>query len=191
MNLLAGWDADHTIKIIALIGAAIGFLVGLMQYKKSQQWKRAEWVAQELKSFFGDAQVDAAFKMIDWSARDICLSSSKADEGRFVFVESEEVINALCHHSERVRGEDGRCFTEKEANIRDSFDKLCDGLERIESYITVGLIEERDIAPYLDYWGIHLRPDSESPRLRQIRKFMKHYGWEGAESLLDRFAPES
>ena len=45
---LVNLQADEQIKLMALIGAAIAFVSGLVQYRKAQQWKRAEWVAQEM-----------------------------------------------------------------------------------------------------------------------------------------------
>lgn len=184
MQLFEGWTADDTLKALALIGAAIAFVVGLLQYRKAQRWKRAEWVAKEMKEFFAAPQVEAAFKMIDWGMRSVQLFPRKEGEERFDVVSSAEIMAALQPHEGRDR------FSAKEAAIRDSFDQLFDGLERFESYICTGLITASDVEPYLDYWGIHLRPDSPQEKLRRIREYMTHYGWESAEALLDRFQPE-
>jgi hypothetical protein len=179
--LLEGWNAEHTLTALALLGAAMAFVAGLAQYKRAQRWKRAEWVAQEMKGFLGNPHVDAALRMVDWSTRSVLLFPFKEGAERFVVVSAEETIAAL-----RPHGEDC-AFTKKEAAIRDAFDVLCDGLERFESYIRSGLITADDVEPYLDYWGKHLRRDSSDPKLRRIREFMEHYGWDGAGNLLDRF----
>ena len=47
----AGWTVENLLKAVALVGAAVAFVVSLLQYRKAQQWKRAEWVAREMKAF--------------------------------------------------------------------------------------------------------------------------------------------
>jgi hypothetical protein len=183
VDLLQGWNAEHTLEALALLGAGVAFLVGLLQYKKAQRWKRAEWVAQEMKAFLDNPQVDAAFKMVDWGGRPLSLFPLKEGSDRLAVVSASEITEALRPHGK------GCCFNETEIAIRDAFDALCDGLERFESYIRTGLITPSDVEPYLDYWGLHLRPDSPDPKLRRIREFMAHYGWDGATGLLDRFRP--
>jgi hypothetical protein len=54
-------------------GATIAFLVGILQYRKAQQWKRAEFLASEIKSLFENSKVSTALTMIDWSLRRIKL----------------------------------------------------------------------------------------------------------------------
>ena len=49
MFQLDHWKPEDLLKAIALVGAAIAFAIGLAQYRRAQQWKRAEWVAQEMK----------------------------------------------------------------------------------------------------------------------------------------------
>jgi hypothetical protein len=50
---LSQWKPEDLLKAVALLGAAIAFGIGLFQYRRAQQWKRAEWVAQEMKLLFG------------------------------------------------------------------------------------------------------------------------------------------
>jgi hypothetical protein len=67
------WSPDDLLKALTLLGAAFAFPVGLIQYRRGQRWKRAEWVAQEMKSLFGDPVVQAVFLMMDWGSRRIAL----------------------------------------------------------------------------------------------------------------------
>jgi hypothetical protein len=60
------WVADDLLKAIALVGAAVAFVIGVLQYRIGQRWKRAEWVAQEMKGLFDDPLVKSALFMIDW-----------------------------------------------------------------------------------------------------------------------------
>ena len=74
MPPVTDWTPDDLLKAIALVGAAGAFVVGLFQYRRAQQWKRAEWVAQEMKTLFADSLVQAVSLMIDWGARPVQLS---------------------------------------------------------------------------------------------------------------------
>jgi hypothetical protein len=56
-------------------GGTIGALIfGLVQYKRSEQWKRGEFVAKEIKEFESSPDVRNALFMIDWGIRKINLS---------------------------------------------------------------------------------------------------------------------
>lgn len=167
-------------EAIAFIGAIVVFLTGLIQYRRAQQWKRAEWIAQEFKMILADPLVDAALKMTDWGGRTVRLFPDARDpDAQFCRVESEEVTAALRSHKA------GSAFTEKEAAIRDAFDRLLTGWELVANYVETKLAALEDVLPYMEYWGCHLRSDSEQKRLAQIRSFMGEYGYRKAERLLD------
>lgn len=64
---------DDYLKILALLGASIAFCVGLFQYRKAQRWKRAEFLANEMKDFLANPRVEKALLLIDWTWRTIHL----------------------------------------------------------------------------------------------------------------------
>jgi hypothetical protein len=43
-------------------------------------------------------------------------------------------------------------FTHAEAAIRDPYDALLDGFERLASYVKMGLVEVASLRPYIGYW---------------------------------------
>lgn len=179
----AALTAENQLELIALIGAATAFLIGLVQYRKAQRWKRVEWIAKEMDAFFGDGKVALALRMIDWGARRIELYPSRTNEAdRFVVVRDDDLAKALRHH--RV-AEDG--FTEDEAAIRDLFDHFLDRLERIHSFVQAGLLTYEDVKPYLSYWAVHIIAarvgDKKVDRIVQLRRFIRAYGYEGVQKL--------
>jgi hypothetical protein len=188
MALLSEWKPDDLLKALILLGAALAFIIGLAQYRRAQQWKRVEWVAQEMKSFFGDPVVQAAWLMIDWGSRRIPLYPDRqAESERYVRLTNEIVANALQLHEDRPDG-----FSDLEADIRATFDRALDGLERFHSYVATGLVELNDLRPYLKYWAVNLcRPRSPRPkehRLVRLTAYMRRYGYDGALDLLERIA---
>jgi hypothetical protein len=186
MPPLNEWKPDVLLNAIALLGAVLAFVVSLLQYRRSQQWKRAEWVAQEMKAYFGDPTVQAAFLMMDWGSRRIPLYPDRENESdRHIRLTNEGVAAALMLHD--ARDEE---FSDLEADIRNAFDKTLDGLERFHSYVDTGLVELRDLRPYLSYWAVQLcrsdPPRAEAHRLTRLTAYMQRYGYDGALTLLQK-----
>ena len=71
------------LSIVGYAGAVVAFVIGLLQYRRGEYWKRSQFLAQEMKAFFDDPRVENARTMIDWGVRDIpLLSPSKSAGGR-------------------------------------------------------------------------------------------------------------
>jgi len=190
MPPLSAWTPDDLLKALALVGAALAFMTGLAQYRRAQQWKRAEWVAQEMKSLFGDPIVEAVFLMIDWGSRRIALYPAQEQESdRSVLLTNEIVSNALMLHDDRPDG-----FTALEVDIRGAFDRALDGLERFHSYADAGLVELRDLRPYLKYWAVNLCSPQlarrSEHRLTRLKAYMSRYGYEGALDMMQQLAAD-
>ena len=188
MSPLSEWKPDDVLKAIALVGAALAFIIGLVQYRRAQHWKRAEWVAQEMKGLFGDPIVQAVFLMIDWGSRRVALYPEREQErDRYVLLTNEIVADALMLHDDRPEG-----FSPLEADIRAAFDRALDGLERFASYADTGLVALSDLRPYLKYWAVSLcgaRPARpREHRLTRLTAYMSKYGYEGALGLLQQIA---
>jgi hypothetical protein len=182
---LKNWHPDDLLKAIALLGAGVAFLLGLLQYRRAQQWKRAEWVAQEMKGLFADPMVRGALFMIDWGSRRVELYPAREGEAdRFVRTTDDMIARALMWHEMRPQG-----FTDEEAAIRNAFDSFLDGLERFNAYETSGLVSLSDIQPYLQYWADKIcrepKQDGTEDRLIQLREYIPRYGFDGARRLLD------
>jgi hypothetical protein len=179
---------EDQLKAVALIGASIAFVIGLVQYRKSQRWKRSEWVAQEMQAFFSDPSVKTALQLLDWGSRraELFPGRDKPDE-RFVIVRDDDLAKALAYHSDRPEG-----FTEAEAALRDLFDHFLDRLERVNSFVDARLISLRDIRPYLDYWAEKVATarvgDPRVDRLVQLRRYIRYYGYSGVEALFTRMS---
>lgn len=188
MLALTDWISGNVLNLTALFGAAAAFVVGLIQYRRAQHWKRVEWVAQEMKAHFDDPVVRAAMLMMDWGTRRIPLHPDRQDENqRHVRLTNEIVAKALMHHDARPDG-----FNDQEADIREAFDRALDGLERFHSYLVTGLVELDDLRPYLKYWAVTLlrprNPRPEDHRLARLLAYMRSYGFDGALDLLERVA---
>lgn len=152
---------DACLKTLALLGAAVAFAVGLFQYRRAQAWKKAEFLAGEMKDFFENLRVQRALLLIDWGVREIDLLENQPDGHNCVRVTREIQTSALRPHILLGgAGSDPEIFTlngkagfdRGEAAIRDCYDAFLDGLERFASYAKSGLIDASSLRPYIGYW---------------------------------------
>src|SRR5437763_11822396 len=66
-------ELGHWISLGTAVAALIAFIVGLAQYRHAQRWKRAEFVAKEIKELKSDPAIRNALLMLDWNERYIEL----------------------------------------------------------------------------------------------------------------------
>jgi hypothetical protein len=161
------------VSIIGLLGAAIAFIVGLGQYRRAQEWKRAEFLANEIKELLADPKAANAFMMIDWGARRIKLDPNEKP----TLVTYRMQSKALLPHTFAQGGGDVviessnasieeanlRSFRPDEALIRDCYDALLDRLDRLGSYLETGLLSASDMRPYLGYYIDELAARTNDP----------------------------
>jgi hypothetical protein len=178
-------ETHHWVTLAATVGGLLAFLGGLMQYRRTQRWKRAEFVAGEMKEFKADPMVHNALLLLDWNERAIELLPNEADVNkRSVRIEDRAIAAALVPH---VRRSD---FSPLEIALRDTFDRLFDRLERFEYFLEAGLVSSKEFAPYLTYWLDILGNDNngrKSPEtVRAIWVYIDFY-YSGVSRLLRRF----
>jgi len=100
---------DLALTFLGVCGAAVAFVIGLRQYKRAEQWKRAEFIASELKEFFASARVSMALTLIDWGGRNVRLFAlQNPNDATLTYVTREMQCWALLPHQvvDRARGSD-------------------------------------------------------------------------------------
>jgi hypothetical protein len=165
---------DDYLKILGLLGALTAFGVGLFQYRKAQRWKRAEFVANEMKDFFAAPRVQRALLLIDWGHREIPLLENRAlDESQVIVTRQMQTMGLRPHILLDRTGSDpetlvvdesasGEGFTQAQAAIRDCYDAFLDGLERFASYAKADLIDISSLRPYIGYWVADISSPTEN-----------------------------
>jgi len=179
MPILTWEHFENTVKVFAAVGGLIGFFTAVSTYYRTERWKRAEFLAHEMKEFFATPRVQTALLLIDWGTRRIKLLENVPAESAFVVVDRDMQSRGLLPHtllradgedpgsmvvressdsessedvdSESESSENDR-FTQPEAAIRDCYDAFLDGLERFASYVKTGLIDKASLRPYIGYW---------------------------------------
>ena len=157
-------------EVTAMLGVGLavgGFVIGLGQYRKSQQWKRAEFVANEMKDFNAQPRVKNAKLMLDWTRQRVEIFPDDPDpNNRCVWVTHEDLAKALIPHTEAEQGK----FEEPLASIRLTFDEFFDHLELFGSFMQARLVTREELDPYVDYWVRLLGDDTRGLMTPQLRE---------------------
>jgi hypothetical protein len=132
--------------------------------------------------------------MLDWNERRLPFLSNAHRVGQDTFVYTASMLmTALASKSTIQRDATGkeRKFTDEEREIRDSFDRLLDRLERFEIFIEEGLISYDELRPYLAYW-MQLIGNKKFGRKRpeyieRLWIYIDEYGFRGVQLLSARF----
>jgi len=162
-------NSEFWLKVTEIIISALGFggticalLFGFRQYQRAEQWKRAEFIAKEIKEFESDPYVRNAMQMIDWGERKINLfqmEGLKYDD--CVLVNRDKQWRALLPHTIKEEfpslfvdsnAEKKKRFTPEETQIRDTYDVFLNYLQRFGNFVEADLIDSAELRPYLFYW---------------------------------------
>jgi hypothetical protein len=178
---------SNWIEILKIVGAAAAFWIGLSQYRKSEAWKRLEFVAAEMKAFYADPAVKLAMGMLDWRRKEVALYKYREENDYDrVTVDYAFVASAL--------GIDANlAYDKKQSAIREVFERFLEYLARFEGFLTAGVVKPTDLDPYLDYWiKLIAGRDSHSPEvtaevLPQLWKFIDYYGYRDVRRFIGRY----
>jgi hypothetical protein len=174
--------------ILSIVGAIIalaGFAFGLYQYYVAQKWKRAEFAAQQLEKLSSDPDLDLCCKLLDWSVRVSPVPEKYAaltDEKTFVH-DWRVMREAMLPEEDSGKAE----WDWQHMMYRDTFDKFFEYLERINHYITIRLVSEKDVAS-LRYWLEQLvEPRFLPPEQRLLfQHFIDRYHYQGVREMIGR-----
>ena len=183
-------NTAELIEAVKVVAALTAFAVGLVQYRRSQSWKRMEFVAQEMNKLRSDPMVKDVFLLLDWELRSMDFGL-KNDDGkpRIIRVTYDLTKRALApHYAAPAHFE----FDVVEVAIRDRFDIFLDYLVHFENFVQAGLVRPQDIEPYLEYWANALAGsgDIAKPLLQAFWNFVDTYGYLKARKLLTRLKPQ-
>jgi hypothetical protein len=182
------------VSIVTAVLAFSGALVAWRTFLRTERWKQAEFLAREMKEFFGDERVARALQMVDWGLRRIRLLEEFAPNGGFVIVDRALQVRALKPHVLLVQGSDevgvGR-FTIEEASIRDHYDAFLDGLERLGNFLQTKLVTVEMLTPYIGYWIEDIQSESanaaDAAWTAALLTYIDFYRFRAVQSLFEAF----
>lgn len=120
----------------------------LAQRQEELRWRKASLAREVLKEMHSDPYCTDAMLMLDWSDRLFALRNVKTYVSdatvRLEKIMTSEMLAAL--------RTDNTTFNDKEEYIRDCFDRFFGVMERIEHFISINLLELKDVTYPFNYY---------------------------------------
>lgn len=202
--------AQMIVSLVGFCGAIIAFYFAYLQYKRSEQWKRTEFIASEFKDFETDPVVQNALLMIDWGTRRINLFlRPDLQSADYVEITRDIQWRALLPHpvkrkyseyqaadsSHESKNREGHSrFTSIEAKIRDTYDVFLTGLDRFANYIKSGLITAEELEPFVSYWVDAMtkneHPTEDAAWRCTLLTYINFYGYTGVKYLFECYGKD-
>jgi hypothetical protein len=173
------------LKLGSIIIGVSTLIFGVLQYKKAQDWHRAEFVAEEMRHFESKLEVREAMKMIRWDGIEVKLPERKGGKDTR-WITNEDLRVAL----QPGKSSGATAFSEDDAPIRDYFDVFFAGLERFDHFLRAGLVDKSDLEPYLDQW-ITALGDKGGEKQQILRKYVHCSRYSGVEHLIELWGLKS
>ena len=91
-------------RLPEVLAASLLFVIAVSTYYRTERWKRAEFLAHEMKEFFAISRVQKAMLLIDWGERRINLLENVPEEKAVLPVNRAMQVRGLRPHI-MVRGD--------------------------------------------------------------------------------------
>jgi hypothetical protein len=174
------------------------------QAQEQQNWKKAEFLANQVKDFYADDMIDHVTRMVDWS-----MCKIRFDEiDRPVLCVHDNIKNSMAKKEESLRKEffdenrvvivaqalrlhtDNGQFTELENVVRNEFDWFFFRLGQFQHMIVSKLFSYDEVEVHLGYvldlFSGGLGDGHVSPELtKNIDAYMVKYDFAATKSLID------
>jgi hypothetical protein len=165
---------------VAVLGGLVAAWKAILELRRSNdqrrvdlRWRQAEMAKRCLDELLGNREAHAALKMLDWDGLSYEWSGGTTQpithEKRRAALRTENTFFPP--------GDDGPF-------VRDAYDALFDGLERLEQFVRIELIRFEDVAEALQYYVEKLGRPGER---EVVERFLETYGFSFAIAFLARF----
>jgi hypothetical protein len=177
----------NRIEMIKIAGGALAFGIGVWQYRKTQRWKRVEFLAAEMKTFYDDTAVREALTMLDWRRKKMALFKYREEDD----TQKVTVYYALVARSLGVATETQ--YRKEESAIREIFERFLEYLARFEGFVATRVVKEEDFNPYLDYWvrllagHDHHAKEVTQEVLPALWKFIDYFHYSDVRKFVGRY----
>ena len=193
-------NKEFIFKIVAGVGAIIGFFIGLSHYAEAQKWQKAQVILNLMDAFKADPLIQAACLMLDWDQRDINLP-----DGRRIEFANDKLLDALrvfyMDESKKIpmdwsafaskENAGATTFTAEQTLIRDCFDRFFDFFDKVHAFRANDLAQITDFR-YFSYWFELVRVIGKYKGKSQIQSavdlYIKTYNFHGFRELCDEYS---
>jgi hypothetical protein len=168
---------------IGAVAAVVIFLLALVQYWRSEKWRKTEFIAQLYKDFSNNDACRCAMWMLDGTERTIFFQEGEA-------MKPYEYNFDILHGALR-KYSDARPFSAVELHIRDTLDRFFIYLEQFDRAIENRLIHKDEVYPYFGYWIRRLNGQGDLPERIRLRvlEYMEACDYGEVRRFVERWSP--
>ena len=91
-------EFTYVVKVAGGVGSFVVFCIAVSTYYRTERWKRAKFLAHEMKEFFATVGVQRALLLIDWGERRIRLLENVPDDQAVIPVNRAMQVRGLRPH---------------------------------------------------------------------------------------------
>ena len=174
---------DYAAIVTTFLGL-LGLGFGLYQYYVAQKWKRSEFAVKQLDQLMTDQELSLMCKLLDWRRRDMAIPEKYRTLTESSLFEHNWVVFAEA----MIHGRRDGPYTWQQAMYRDLVDRFCEYLQSLNHYVSIGLIDLRDITT-VQYWLRQLAHPrfANKGEEEMFLRFIKFFEYPGVIELMDRF----
>jgi hypothetical protein len=158
-------------EAFATLAAMIGGAFALWRWIIDQRWRRVQYAQTLIRDFIEKDYTKKAFELLDTDGPvDFVTDGEKIT----INITDEFLIGALSTFDQKTDN------TAEELVVRDICDEFFGDLSIFQSHIEAGLIQLKDISPYLEYWMRTLSGQENIRGLgfaKQAAMFMNYFGY--------------
>jgi hypothetical protein len=151
------WDV--ILSIVTIAGGVVAFWFGLKQWRRGQDWQRAEQMDKFVQQFEKDELLQLAATIVDWTRRTVKFRD------RELTVTNTDALLALRNHKDMGRKP---VFGGEQATLRDAYDALLAFFARLELALSTKLIDVAPAKQYFDYWLEHFLSFDQHPDKKKL-----------------------
>lgn len=177
---------DITIKAATFFVVTTGGIVGIVQYLKSQKWKKAEFLAQKHKEFAENMYVQKAMRMLDGFAMYLPVDKNEYDgQTEYIDFKPPLLTAALTPVAdENMRPKD-------QIHIRLCIDKFLFRFGNFQNYLDNEIVDSVQVENMLGYWIKAIGDKNDNVinlhTKTLLHNYIKDYNYNSAKKLLATF----
>lgn len=177
---------DITIKAATLVVVTIGGIIGIVQYLKSQKWKKAEFLALKHKEFSENLYVQKAMRMLDGFAMYLPVDKNEYD-GTTEYIDFKppllkSALTPVADESTRPKDQ---------IHVRLCIDKFLFRFGNFQNYLDNKIVDKAQVENMLGYWIKAIGDKSDniinSDTKTLLQNYIKDYNYNFAKKLLATF----
>lgn len=140
---MSEWQKSDIVGAMSAVCTIAVFIFGVLQYQDSENWKRSEFVAAQIKDFSSDKINQSVLIMMDYDPARIELFPDRQNvEDRYVSVDFATLVRAI----DKEAG-----VGDTEFQVRQYFEHFLTSMSRFNFFLASGAIQAKELCADFSY----------------------------------------